>query len=786
MLSITTAFLQLHLDIEHASWSLVELSEGLPRIERARLSVHYRAGDGSRRREMLTGDWFARDTTGPIQNPSHHGPLQEIQVITQPDREGISAELTFALLEEQPIFCWRAALRNLGSRPVWIDRIDLLQVGQEEGSQVALHSQAGEMAFFSNGWQSWSYSGAYGAQASMRRSRLGPVQSPMGTNPATPIFTKPGRYSSDFFGILADRTHRKALLAGFLSQCEQFGSLEAELSPRTALRMWASGDGARLDPGKSMTTDWAVTGFLDLNQPHPLDPFLRAAALENNAGHFPETPTGWCSWYHFYSRVTATAIEQNLQAVQELRPRLPLDLVQIDDGFESQAGDWFSFKKTFPGGVAPLARQIREKGLTAGLWLAPFIVHPRARLRREHPDWLLRGKWGLPVNAGFVWDTFTTALDLTHPEALEYTCRVVRTAAQEWGFPYLKLDFLYAGGLSGRRHDPSVTRAQALRRGLEAVRAAAGQETFLLGCGVPLGSALGLFESVRIGADVSGDWKPAYWGLHKVFEPEPGMPSARNAIQNILTRAPLHRHWWINDPDCLLVRPGTRLSLAEVQSLAAAIALTGGAYLLSDDLPGLPPDRLRIAEILLPLIDRPAQVLDWLDAPTPCRLRVDLEGPTGPWSLVALFNWKDQAVEAVVRLTDFGLDRETPYTAVSFWTQDVLNSHGEGFGPLSIPAHGNLLLAVRPWESRDLPLYLGSDIHISQGLEVTSWESGRTHACLGLDLPRHASGSILLYLPFTPGHAWLDGNETVWEELGGGIIRIPVEFNRTAKLEIHK
>ena len=62
---------------------------------------------------------------------------------------------------------------------------------------------------------------------------------------------------------------------------------------------------------------------------------------------------------------------------------------------------------------------------------------------------MLRKKNGKPVNAGFVWNALDTALDLTVPEALAYACSVVRTASAEWGYPYLKLDFLYAAALKG-------------------------------------------------------------------------------------------------------------------------------------------------------------------------------------------------------------------------------------------------------------------------------------------------------------------------------------------------
>ena len=120
---------------------------------------------------------------------------------------------------------------------------------------------------------------------------------------------------------------------------------------------------------------------------------------------------------------------------------------------------------------------------------------------------------------------------------------------------------------------------------MEAIRAAVGAEVTLLGCGAPFGGMLGLVEAMRIGADVSGDWQPTFNGIRLFIKNEPAFPCARNSIRNILTRANLHGHWWINDPDCLLIRPDTHLSLAEVQSLTSAISLTGGSLLVSDDLP---------------------------------------------------------------------------------------------------------------------------------------------------------------------------------------------------------
>jgi 2,3-diketo-5-methylthio-1-phosphopentane phosphatase len=156
------------------------------------------------------------------------------------------------------------------------------------------------------------------------------------------------------------------------------------------------------------------------------------------------------------------------------------------------------------------------------------------------------------------------------------------------GFGYLKLDFLYAVAMQADAHDPRLTRAQRLRRGLDAIRTGAGPDAFLLGCGCPLGAAVGAVDGMRIGPDVAPAWAPdpavVIPGL------EPTLPAVRNALRNVLARAWMHRRLWLNDPDCLMVRTRqTDLCEAEITTLAASMAATGGMVIFSDDVSLLSP-----------------------------------------------------------------------------------------------------------------------------------------------------------------------------------------------------
>jgi alpha-galactosidase len=786
---LESPFLQLVIDPEDASWSLSSRQERFSTIDAARMEVWYRMGRGL---FLSLSSWKDLQWTSPQSVNSPHGSLKQT-ALTFLDQNGLRYVLTFALAEQHPLMLWRIKVRNDTPNTILLQRLVMMDVKR-------FHPK-GKPAFFSNGWQSWSYTGVYGQDDRYQRTRLGPLQAPMIQNRGTPHPRGLGHFGSDMFGVFGDRLNRTGLLAGFLSQKQNFGSLEARLSnDSSTLRLWASADNAHLEPGTEFNTDWACLHYLDIDDPDPLSPYLEAVTWEHSPYAFEISgsqpgqdssdaiPTGWCTWYHYFQKVTAEDVRRNLAAASSLRSDLPIGMIQVDDGFEAQVGDWFHFHNRFPGGVAPLAAEIRGAGYIPGLWLAPFIVHPRSRLAAVHPDWLLRGPYDNPllryrlVNAGFVWNATARTLDLTHPDALQYACDVVQTAAHRWGYLFLKLDFLYAAALPGLHHDRTRTRAQVLRLGLEALRQAAGPKVTLLGCGCPLGSAIGLVQTMRISADVDPHWNPSHFGTEFFFKPEKGMPSARNATHNSLTRAALHRRWWVNDPDCLLLDADVPLTQDEIQTLATVISATGGSLLISTDLTRIPPERLQLARKLLPVIGLRPRVLDWFDAATPAHLRLDLAGAVGQWHLLALFNWADTAQEILLNFAEYDLP-PGEFFAREFWSGKLVRIDRDPL-PWQIPAHGAALFAVRPAQA---PQYLGSDLHISQGLEVINWSMTDDQRGLKftIERPGRASGDFSLSLPQPPQQAFLNGDGLRWQPEGDGCYRFSLAFINTALLEVH-
>lgn len=754
MLSLQNASLAIHINPEEGWFSILPHENRFPRLEQIRLGCDYVLN--RKKERALAGAWEPLGIEQESIDTLEHGRVESLRLSLPEDRNGIGFTLSFGVTQEYPLILWKVEVVNHNAKSIQLSRMELLNLEGSVGKRAyfPLAERSADLGFLTNGWQSWSPTQWYRGDQKMQISRLGVFQHPMIYNPGTPLPRQAGTFSSDMFAVIGDLSARTGFLVGFLSQKNHFGSIYADLN-RNIVRMWANGDEAVLNHACAIATDWAVFTPTLLDHRDPLEVYFEAVARENHARSRMRTPVGWCSWYHFYTAVTAQDVEKNLSTITAVQENLPIELVQIDDGFETQVGDWFSFKPTFPDGLLPLAQKIKQEGLMPGLWLAPFIVHPASRLMREHPEWMLRNENGKAVNAGFVWNRLDTALDLTIPEALDYSCRVVSAAVQEWGFPYLKLDFLYAAALKGCYSDRTKTRAQVMRLGMDALRRAAGEETILLGCGAPLGSMLGLVDAMRVGPDVSGEWTPSFQGISALFRDEPSMPSARNSIRNILTRASMDHKWWVNDPDCLLLRPDTRLSLAEVRSLATAIAMTGGSLLLSDDLPVLSVDRLRIAETLIPILNASPRMIDWFDAGMPSRIRLDVV-ETDNWHILAQFNWADQPADLQIDPVNYHLEAGH-YFYREFWSGQIGESNG--IDPIhfkAVPSHGCVLFALRR-KVAEKAAYLGSDLHFSQGIELSEWQETGDEVSITLRLPRSAGGMIFLHLPRGEGETRVNG-----------------------------
>lgn len=318
--------------------------------------------------------------------------------------------------------------------------------------------------------------------------------------------------------------------------------------------------------------------------------FLGKGTLEDAFGRYmhamgvvprPAAPlVGFSSWYRHYGDIDAGKLAHDLEGVAAALAELPdtgvRPIFQIDDGY-AKVGDWTApDKERFPGGMAPLASRIAGKGLLPGLWMAPFVCERGSETYRQHPGWLLRDAEGAPVMSGSHWSG-GFALDTLNPDVREHVRQALGTATREWGFRFLKLDFLYAAALLPHG---GMNRGELMADALDLLRESVPQGTLFDLCGVPIMSAIGRTEYCRIGCDVGLDWDgKAYMritGRERV--------STKNSLANTLGRAHLNGVAFLADPDVFFLRDDVKLTDTQKEELLLADARLGGMLLTSDDM----------------------------------------------------------------------------------------------------------------------------------------------------------------------------------------------------------
>ncbi|TDD04070.1 glycoside hydrolase family 36 protein [Nonomuraea diastatica] len=395
---------------------------------------------------------------------------------------------------------------------------------------------------FEHGWQSWSPTGAYRWQDPPPRPADETIQV-LCYRPETPV--PDGTFQGE--GLLAIEAGDRSVELWSAPSPLRVPSIRVR---EERGRLVVSADGPvrhhRAETGLAQALrDWAGT----MAEPRA----------------FPAVPPMWCTWYGYWDKVTDADVIGNLELAE--RHGLSADMFLIDDGYEAEIGDWLEGRPGF-GSLERAVDAVTGAGRRAGIWTAPFLVGRRSRIFREHPDWLVRGAY-----AGRMWNQELAVLDVTHPEAADHLTGVFRTFAA-MGITHFKLDYLYAGALAGRRNE-DIDPIAAYRRGLELVRQGAGPGATLHGCGAPMLPSIGLVDIMRVSPDIAPTLHPRSGDISQ--------PSQLGARLTGAAREFLHARWWVNDPDCIILRPEVEAR----QEWAAHIGRTGGLRGSSDPIAAL-------------------------------------------------------------------------------------------------------------------------------------------------------------------------------------------------------
>ncbi|MEC8193337.1 MAG: glycoside hydrolase family 36 protein [Myxococcota bacterium] len=426
--------------------------------------------------------------------------------------------------------------------------------------------------FWRQGYQSWSWSGVT-VPGEPTRDAEG-VLVPAGDGDGRTVFDE-NDFTSWWVGLVG-RHDGTSLLFGVQGATQSrffMGIDESEVQ-----LVWGHrGERWSMTRGESLVLDplWVGAG----TDAHALHRAYAKATVQRTpvADRPARPPTGWATWYQYYADVTEEDVRSNLTALTELSRAAvpPVDVFQIDDGWQVRWGDWWA-GDDFPSGMTAIAADIAASGMTPGLWLAPFYMSTESETFQTNPDWWVRDAAGEPIVFTNLGTGEYVILDVTHPDAADWLSSLMSGIVAK-GYEYLKLDFLYAGAMVGTRHQ-DVTGIQAYRLGMEIIRDAVG-DAWILACGAPLVPSVGLADSFRTGADIAFEsWT------------EPHIAFYRWQARSTAARAWTQATWWWMDPDQVVIR--TPLSDGEVTGAVASALVAAGTWMLGDDLVALGSDRL--------------------------------------------------------------------------------------------------------------------------------------------------------------------------------------------------
>lgn len=436
--------------------------------------------------------------------------------------------------------------------------------------------------FLANGYQSWSETQAL--KVTERIPRLNPLARPyMGLYGDAHIQGIPrGRghlHAWTYTHITQDSAQKPAMLIGSLNERTGFTLLLYDFK-NGILTIRKDLDTLALRHSFPALDCWVGTGELS----KLYDAYYKVSEIKPPTA---EPAVGWTSWYHYFNQISEEILRTNADSFQQLvaenrasgsiSSQCPA-YFQIDDGWQKSVGDWLSVQATFPKGMRNMALEIKDKGLSPGLWLAPFVASAKSELVRKNPEWLLKDAKGKPIRAGWnpLWGGWYYALDFYHDGVREYLSGVFHTVLDKWGFDLVKLDFLFVVALAP---PPGKTRGAVVWEAMEFLRNLVGKRR-ILACGVPLGACFGQVDYCRIGGDVHPSWQHA--GMRFLGHRERADTLA--SLHSTLSRWPLNGHVFHNDPDVLILRKEKQqLNPAQQHTLLTINALLGNLLFTSDE-----------------------------------------------------------------------------------------------------------------------------------------------------------------------------------------------------------
>jgi len=608
--------------------------------------------------------------------------------------------------EADGVALYDVPIRHTGPEPIAVKAVRLFELDLEEAS-IEVYRQGFFMPSDPSGFAT--------LQAGHVAPSSGPWKGAMwGTD----------EFISHTLAVIGPSNQQRPCLFGFTTGCNYEGLLVFQTGGETIkMSAWLMLEGIMLTPHEPVHLEQFM-----VVEDTPFEKCLEVYATitgRTNAARVPRnTTTGWIDWQYYREEKTEDDILRNVEALKALRQEgFPLETVIVDGGWCEYASEWLKPCAKFPRGMKFLSEQVREAGFKFGLWFAPYITNINTEVARNHPDWMVKdAETGDPLHRERSNVGPRYVIDFTIPEALQWLGKTVGKVVHEWQVSYLKLDGPALGHYRGGvLHNQDMTLVQMMRKSLEAIREACGDEVLIEGEGIYL-PAIGLVDTQRTMQDTCTHW----------YAPETGRPRLKDILKDDLLSSFMHGRLWHNHRENVVLRdslspfhargivnPDTKdtvLTDNEVRFQVSAAALSGGAMLLSDPVDELRrnPRRIELISQFLPHYEGTGcYPLDAFqgDGRQPALYCLPVRTEFEEWYVIGVFNWEDSYRNYVVPINRLGDNAD--WHAFEFWDQEYLGRHEMSLPVKDVPPHGCKIIALRKATNR--LQFLGTNMHILQG-----------------------------------------------------------------------
>ena len=359
---------------------------------------------------------------------------------------------------------------------------------------------------------------------------------------------------------------------------------------------------------------------------------LNQARRDTNTNYF------WTSYQDFHASFSYNYLLEQLKILDEMKPAVPVQTVHVGPGY-CIPGDWLDTLDSWPKTMEDVARQIFQRKYRAGIYVAPFVVHEKSRIFRNHSHWILKDLNGNPMEMDEDANGKLYALDGSHDDVQDYIAKVFSTF-RKYGFLYYELDYLNWGlqdAADVQRSKKGKSSVQVLREVMDIIREEVGAGSFIAANRAPYSPLIGYVDSMRIDKDHIWKWNEG---------------TTHHIVQESFNTQFFNNVFWQNDPDVVFLR-NYKLGFTEDEqrSLALWAGFLGGVVGSSDNFKLMESEKLQLWRFL-ESSERPQSAIlpFWgMDVKNKVAVRTYKKGSS--WG-VLVFNDTDQPVTETYQISD--------------------------------------------------------------------------------------------------------------------------------------